>query len=187
MSVSKPASSSSPPSCLRASGAGRNGYCHNQASGTRPSRPAISSILVRWYVDKIAPAQTAFASGCAAMTLRSRGLRDSVSSSSSSSFLFALQTLLVGEAASFVSRYILPASTAPPMIGARYSGIPNASSYSGITDHPIVWYMKLSMSSAVSGCVESLSLLLLVAGIGGGWRFANATTLWPLRMQCRIE
>ncbi|KAL3490643.1 hypothetical protein BJX62DRAFT_206817 [Aspergillus germanicus] len=72
--------------------------------------------------------------------------------------------------------------------------MPRASSYSGITPQPIVWYMKLSMSSAPS-CASfpvdwfspALSLFVVVPVLvvlgGGGCRFASATTLCPLRMQ----
>lgn len=63
---------------------------------------------------------------------------------------------------------------------------------------PMVWYMKLSRScssssgtccSGVDDDTGDASVLVVFAGcaLAAGWRFANATTLWPLRMQWRSE
>lgn len=83
-----PISSSRPPGVPEL-GRGRNGYSHKGARGTRPSRKATDSMRVRWYVDKIAPEQTAEASGCDSFKRRRSERRDSVSSSSLVEFPFS--------------------------------------------------------------------------------------------------
>ena len=173
ISSNKPASAA-PDTSLRCTGAGREGYIHNHARGVRPSLPATFSMRVRWYVERIAPAETALASGWFAMTRFKSGVKDSVSSWSWPPTCFSSDEAELEPP----SRYTRDVSTAPPVICSRYRGTPKAASYSGITLWPMVWYMKLSVSSSSSSSPP---------GPGFGYRFASATTVWPLRIQCRME